>query len=270
MILGFRERHRTSLGTGHQQVTLQSQFRQATAEPPQISCRTAANECVDNRCGGSLVFAALARHAVRQGHLADKAGIAQNLFDLQLVRGIGIGIDEGHRHARDPLLAEGFDRIPEVAGGKGRQDMSIGPDAFTHRQTQPARNERRGRFPEQIVHFVAITAPDFKDVPKSFRGKQTDDLSSALQERIQSDRRSVQEVFRRLDQLFWNGLGNGLDDAFVQAFGCREYLGEMHSSALIIVGNQVGIGASNIDANRCCHPSLKNLGGTRNSVGQPV
>ena len=88
-------------------------------QPVQVGAKPAADERVDDGRAGALVLAVLARDAVRQRDVAGEAGLAQQPLRLQLVRRVGVGVDEGDGDGVDALLGERDAAAATSAGSSG-------------------------------------------------------------------------------------------------------------------------------------------------------
>ena len=75
---------------------------------------------------------------------------AQQLLGLELVRRIGVRVDEHDRHALDSLASERLDRLPDAVRIKRQVDAAVGEDPLAHAEPQGAVDQRRRR-PEEVI-----------------------------------------------------------------------------------------------------------------------
>ena len=134
---------------------------------------------------------------VRERDLAVEAESPQRLLGGELVRRVRVRVEKRDRDRVDALLGERRER------SRARLERSIGtwiaPSARTRSvivAPQAARDERRGRLPEQVVRIVAVAAADLEHVAEAAGREQADDGAAALEQRVQPDRRAVQEERR--------------------------------------------------------------------------
>ena len=146
---------------------------------------------------GALVLAVLARHPVRERDVAVEAGLAQQPLGLQLVRRVGVGVHEGDGDASTPCSREqraaAAARRPASSGACSTPSARMRPrdrePQVARRPAAPAACQNRSygspRSPRRDLEHVAEA--------RACTSRPTD-RAAALEQRVQADRRAVQEV----------------------------------------------------------------------------
>src|SRR5262249_25024430 len=105
----------------------------------------------------------------------------------------GVGIDEADRDRVHAFLAERRQRLQHVGLVERVVYDAVCADALGDRQPKPARHEwPRGGWKE-VVGIGAVAPSDLERIAEAARGEQADDGAPALENRVEADRRSVQE-----------------------------------------------------------------------------
>ena len=95
--------------------------------------------------------------------------LAGELSDEALLRGIPITVQQAHRERLDPISAEGFDEPRHLLALEQPVDRAVGEDPLVQLEAELARRERRRTLHEQVVHVVAMLAPDLDRIAISLR-----------------------------------------------------------------------------------------------------
>jgi hypothetical protein len=125
--------------------------------------------------------------------------------------------------------------------------------ALADRNAKAARDERLGGRPQVVHELLAITAPDLQHVAEALGGEHADDGALALEQGVDADRRAVQEVGGCLQRLLRDGVGDDVGDAFIGGGGIRRALADEHVAGLVVVIDEVGERATDVDSKACCH-----------------
>jgi hypothetical protein len=192
---------------------------------------------------------------VRDRDLTFEAAVAQHLDGRQLVRRVGIGVQERDGDAGDPFGRE------DLCGGAHVFELDrdvhrpVEEQALGDRDPQAPGHKRRRVLPEQVVRIVAVAAPDLEDVTEAPGGKQPDHGARPGQQRIEPDRRSVQEVLGHTETLLRHRGCDGCEHAFLGRIRGRRLLAHANLSRLVVVEDQVGERPAYVDADARGHLS---------------
>ncbi len=121
-------------------------------------------------------------------------GRAQNVADAPLMRRIGVGVQEAHRHRLDLVRGE---ELGEAATSSSASATSTSPLAFTRSVTSKVSSRGISGFgpmKEQIEGLDAVAAPDRIGVAEAARRDQRGARALPLQHRVDGDGRAVQHL----------------------------------------------------------------------------
>ena len=208
---------------------------------------------VDHRRRGALVLPVLSGDSVRHRNLAFEPGGAELLLRRQLVRRVGVGIQEGDGDAGYALRLEGRDSLAHILFLDGNVYFAIGADALAHRQAQAPRHQRRRRLPEKVVHLVAVTTADFQNIAEPLGREKADNGALALQKGVQPHRRAMQKIFGAGHLTGFERLAEHVQDTFLGRIGRRRNLADQGLAGAVIVENEVGERPTDIHAHSCRH-----------------
>ena len=170
---------------------------QEAFEPAQIALHARPDERVDGGGRGALVFAIFAHDLVRQRDEAIGIGRAQNLADAPLMRRIGVGVQQAHRHRLDLVGGEELGEARHLVLGQRNEHLAPGVHPLGDLEGQFARDERLRPMKEQIEGLDAVAAPDRIGVAEAARGDQRGASALLLQHRVDGDGRAVQDLVER-------------------------------------------------------------------------
>ena len=124
-----------------------------------------------------------------------------------------------------------------------------------------ARRQRGRPLHEQIVHVVAVLAPDLDGIAKAARGDQRGAGALALDQRVGEQSRAVHHMRDRRGRQVGRAqdLGDAVLDGFVRALGRGQDLGDAHQRAGRVDRHEIGEGAPDVRAdpmNSCAGSAL--------------
>ena len=190
---------------------------------------------------------------MRERDLAIEAELAKRLLRRELVRRVGVGVQIRDGDGRHALLAEDLERLRDVVLDEGAVHDAVGAYALGDRQTQPARNERRGRLPEEAVGIAAIAASHLEHVAEAACREQADGGTGTREERVQPGGHAVEEVRGRADELVGYPCVDGAHNALLGRGRRGWFLRHPDLARLIVVEDDVGERSADVDADACRH-----------------
>ena len=252
---GLGERHRAAARAGHEQAPVEAGALQPVVERAEIDRHARPHVRVDHGRRRALVLAVLAGDLVRERDLAFEAELPQRRFGGELVRGIRVRMQERNGHAGDAVLLEDRDRFLDRVLLERRVHAAVGIHPLGHRNAPVARHERRRMLPEQVVRIVAVAAAHLEDVAEALRREQADDGARPRQERVEPDGRAVEEVLGRSDTVLWDCSLDGVEDAVLRGSRRRRLLADADLAGLVVIEDEVGERAADVDADARGHGS---------------
>ena len=132
---------------------------------------------------------------------------------------------------------------------------AVGADALVDGEAQPARHERLGRL-QKRSYMCSPRSPRAR--PPGRRGSPASSSSAdaralALEQRVEADRRAVQEVGRAVRAARSTARGDDPQDALVDRRRLRRRLADRTSPGLLVEEDQVGERAADVDADSRRH-----------------
>ncbi len=180
----------------------------------------------------------------------------QEALRRELMRRVRVAVHERDCDTRDTFGLEDVERSPDVGCLERDLDLCIGANPFGDGQPKPPGHERRARLPAQVVHPVALSTAKLQDVTKPPSREQADLRSLSLEQRVQRHGRPVEK-----ERLCFAGAGrrNGRNDsldALVQRRRSRQRLGHTDVAGCLVVEDQVGERATDVDADADSHQAI--------------
>ena len=111
-----------------------------------------------------------------------------------LVLGVGVGVQEADGDRLDALRAAGLGDGVELGELEWDEDVAVAVDTLAHLEAQPSRHERLGLAADEVVHVGPVSAADLEHVAEAARGDERGQGALALGQRVDDDRRAVDEV----------------------------------------------------------------------------
>ncbi len=172
-------------------------------------------------------------------------GRAQDLADAPLMRRIGVGVQQAHRHGFDLERAEQRGEACDLVRRERDHHLALGVHPLGDLEGQFARDERLRPMEKQVEGLDPIAAPDRVGVTEAAGGDQGGAGALLFQHCVDRDGRAVQQLVERghaaackaqalghaARRIGRHGRGLGGDDTAVDA------------------ADQVGEGPADIDAN---------------------
>ncbi len=141
----------------------------------------------------ALVFAHLGRDVARQGDRHPGQPRGQDLAGTAFVRRVGKAVQKSDRDDLDALGDQAVGQRGQRCLVERHKDPAAGVDALAHRKTQPARHQGRRQVDIYIVLLEPVFVPDLDRVAKALGRQQRGLGPLALDDRISSERRTVND-----------------------------------------------------------------------------
>ena len=250
---GLVERHGAAAGAGDQRLSDEPARAERALEALEVVAHATPDEGVDDGRAGALVLAVLARYLVGERDLAREPEPAELVGNGDLVRTVRVGVQQRDRDRVDPIGLEDRERRGDAGEVDRPVDRPIGQHPLVDGRAQAARDERRRRPPEQVVRVVPIAAPDLEHVAEAAGRDQTDAGAAPLEQRVQSDRRAVQEERGGTDAIGRERRLDGHDHAALRRVGRARLLADDDLSGLVVAPHEVGERAADIDSQERRH-----------------
>ena len=204
---------------------------------------------------GALELAELAQNVRRDADGDARQMPLQHRLGGALVRGVGVGVQEGDGHRLDAPLAHvggGLDQLGPIE----RLDL---PPVVVHAPDDPvaqlARHQRRNAHHVDVVEARAVLPPDQKQVPETVVGDEGGPGAAALDDGVGGRRHAVADVgdgAARQAQLPQRS-AQAVDGAHVARPGRRRHFRDGDAPRPRIVGNAVGERAADVGSDPNLH-----------------
>ena len=238
-----------------EQGPLDAEGAQALLEALEVAPGEALHVDVGERGRGAVVLADLGHHLAGQ-RAADLGRVrAQQLADRLLVRRIAVAVQQAHRDRLDALRMQRSDQAQHLIRVEPHLDGAVGEHALVQLEAQTARRERGRPFHEQIVHVVAVLAPDLDRVAKAARGDQRGAGALAFDQRVGEQGGAVHHVRDRGGGKVGlvENLPDALLDGLVRLLGRGQDLGDAQQRAGLVDHHEVGEGAADVRPDPVAH-----------------
>ncbi len=232
--------------------------REGTLEAPEIAGHQGLHIGVGDGGRGALVLARLWTDLRRQRDADVRTLPREDVADVQLVRGVGVGMDERHRDGFDPLLVQPLGDRPDGCLVEGETHLAVHVHALRHGEAKAAADHRPGLLDEDVVLVEPALVGDLDDVAEALGGDQGDPGALALDDRVRRQRGAVHE---HLDvgecaACLGKHAARAFDDGSLGRPRCREDLERM--AALRRLEHDVGeraadVGGESDGGNRLLH-----------------
>jgi hypothetical protein len=217
---------------------------------------------IDHRRRGPLVLPDLRHDVGGDGDPGIGRGAPHGLPRPPLHLGIGEAVEEGDGDRLDP----GGGQFPGQALDillvqiVPRQRRPIGESAPRHAEAEVARHEGMRHLELQVVEVVAMLAADLQGIAEALAGEERGQGSLALDQRVGDQGRAMDDLaegaHRRVggrQRLLQPGL-----DGTRRIVRCGEGLPDDERAAGVVIDDQVGEGAADIDAGAQPHSLTPN------------
>ena len=225
------ERHNAAVGAHDMHLPAEVLAAQIGFQRVQIIAHARAHESVERGGRGALVFAELAQDLVAEGDEERGVHAAQDVADDLLVLGVGVGVQEAHRHRFHARLFEFKREALDFGGVDGGHHIAAGGHALVHLEGVATLDQRLGAMEPEVEGLDAIAAPDGVDIAEALGGDERGERALALQHRVDGDGGAMQH-FAQAGQMAgrerqgggdaegrigWCRRGLGCDDASIHA-----------------------------------------------------
>ena len=163
---------------------------------------------------------------------------------------IAVGVQETDGDGLDAGLLEARDGVARDRLVQHREHAAVGGDALFDLESHVTGYERRRLVDEQVVHVVAAFAPDLDGVAEPRGGQKSRPGALALDERVGGQRRPVYEgadIGGARPGIVEHG-HYALLDGLRRVLGSREELADLDSACRVVHPDEVGEGATDVDA----------------------
>ena len=253
---------RQAAARGHQVDRLaEAELAQIALEPQQIARHEGTHVGVGDGRGGALVLARLRAGLARQRHTHARAHFGEDFADARLVRGIGVGMDQGHGDGLDIQLRQPPGDAAHRRLVQRSPHGTVHVHALRHRETQLAWHQRPRLDDVDVVLVEAALVGDLDHVAEAVGGDQRRARPLALDNGVGGERGAVHEHADVTE--FQAGLGEcaarALDHGHLRLARRGQQLGD--EAALASEQHDVGEGPADVDgqpggpaflAHECC------------------
>ena len=200
-----RAAHHPAHALHHVQRRTESCLPQAPLHVAQVAVQNRHHRGVQHRAADPFVLAVLRQHLRRQAHRQFRVAACAVVGHQPLVRRVGVGVQEAHRHHLHAVAAQFGDRARHARLGQRGQHAAGGVDPLRYAEAQVARHQRRRLVVLGVVQrrlrvarFRDARQPaDFQHVAEPLRGEQSHARRPALQDRVERHRATVREAPHR-------------------------------------------------------------------------
>jgi len=190
---GRCRRHHPSVRLHHVQPLSESARPHLVLQPRQIAFDDRRDVGIDDRRARALILPPLPRHLMRQRHRYPRQPLPQHLPDAQLMRRVGVRVQQAHRHRFESVGLDLLQDRPQLFLPQRSLYRAIVQHPLRHLIDVPPSHQRLGLLIEQIVHVRPVGPPDLVHVAKPFRRQQRHVGPLALQKGVDARRRAVDE-----------------------------------------------------------------------------
>ena len=177
----------------------------------QIAAHPRADIGVHHRRRDAFVLPVGPQDLVRQRDEAIRQQAAQDPADFDLMARVGVGVQQADRDRLDPLLGERPGAGFHLGPVQRREHVPAGLHALVDLEGQAARDQRAGPVEKEVVGFRPIAAADDVNIARPARHQQRGLRPGPLDERVDRDRRAVDQQSNRVD--IEPALADAIDDA---------------------------------------------------------
>ena len=238
-------RHHAAVGAHDREIALEADAAQARLQALHIAADLRPDIGVHHRGRHPLELAVLAQDVVRQRQIDARHRLLDHRAGDALVLGIGVGVQEAHRHRLD---AFGLERLAGRGHARFLQrlvHLAGAEQPLVHLARHPARHQRLVAMEEQVVGLRPVAAADDVDVAGAARHHEAGLGALALDQRVDRGGRAVDQLVdpAGVDAAFLEAV----DHALRQLRRRGQALGLDEGLRLVVESDQVGEGAADID-----------------------
>ena len=254
---GAGERHgeRARLGRGHRHhAARRVQQAQGGAargaaerggEPVDVAGGQRHHARVQRGRAGALVFPELRVDLARDRDVAEVR--LDRPPERLLVRRIGVGVEQAHRHRLHPFGPQGGDDPFELAGGERGLHGAVRPHPLGDLEAPAAGHQRRHpRGQLEAVEMRAVHPRDLEDVAEAARGDEADRRDAPLHDGVGDGGGAVGERGAGLARP--QQRAQAVEYSLRPVVGHRGHLARPHLSGDVVDGDDVGEGAPHVHA----------------------
>ena len=182
---------------------------------------------------------------------------------LRLVGRVGVGVEEEDGHGFDAGLQQAVGRRAHLGGVERPQHAAIGADALRHLEPEIAGDERRRHLDGEVVERVFALAPDLERVAEARGGDGAGAGALAFDQGVGEQRGGVHDAGdgRRGQVGGFEQGGDPGDHALAGVGVGGQDLQRLALAGGVVVNDEVGEGAADVDAERCRHLRRQQRGG---------
>ena len=158
-------------------------------ECPEVARDARHQVGVGHRGGEALVLAHL--RAQRRGAAHRDAEAAERALEPALVGGLGIGVQQSHRHRLGYQAPHPSHRGAHRGGGERLEHPPAGSDPLAHPHAPRGGHQRLDAARRERIELRAVLAPDLEQVLEARGGHERDARALPLEQRVGRDRRAV-------------------------------------------------------------------------------
>ena len=247
---GGVQRHLAAVGADDHGVGADTGGIQALAHHAQAAGDDGLEVGVGERGRGPLILLPLGQDLVGDRERQARQLLGQDRLDRLLMGGVEVGEQQADGDGLDLRL--GTDRSgdrTDLGRVERGDDLAIGVDALGQLEAVAALDQRLRLDPAHVVVGLAVAALDERDVLEAPGGDVGDDRTLALEHGVGRDRGAEPDVR--------DGGGGRVrrepaQDARHRVGRDREHLPDL-DAALAVMGDEVGEGAADIDAEQMLH-----------------
>jgi hypothetical protein len=125
-------------------------------------------------------------------------GLAHGALGGLLVRGIRVAIDEADRDHLRARRGQALGRAHDASLVERPHHRAVGPHAFIDFEPPPARHQRHGLLPREVVEVRRPHAADLQHVAEAARGDEPGDGADLLEDGVGCHRGAVDDLRHRV------------------------------------------------------------------------
>ena len=209
-----------------------------------IAAHLGAHIGIGHHGRAALELAVLLAELVRGRHEQAGMGDLEDRLRARLVIAPRVAVEEQDRARLDAELIKPLAEPHDLGLLERRVDLAVGQHALACLEAQRPLDQRFVLLEEQIVGVRAVDAADLVDVAKTLRDQERGAGAGALQDRVDGDRRAVQE--EACGRVVAARLGDAGADAVDQAHRGRQHLAEGERPRALVENRDIREGAPDI------------------------
>ena len=240
-------RGRDAAGRGHDvEVATKASITQAALEPREVAVHQRPDVGIERGRIEALVLAKLRQNLARRAHELAWTDRRNDGLGRELVRGIGIAVQETDGDGDVAPLWNACGESLDLGRIDGSQGRTIEEETLVDLDGARARYEGRRLLRADVIEDRPVRPPDLEHVPKALRHQHPDLGALAFEHGVGADRDAMHQPLDRTQVELHDR--EDVENGAGRVGGGRGRLGEGERACGLIVGNSVGEGAANVDA----------------------